>query len=128
MGIDESDLLLFVVDAKSGITPLDEEVARRLRRIGKPMLLVVNKCDSDRLELEATSFLQLLDVPFVTTSVKANKNRSGLIEAMIEQLPAQAETETEEGDRLLMPADLRVAVVGRRNVGKSTFINQLAES
>ncbi len=128
MGIDESDILLFVVDAKSGITPLDEEVARRLRRIGKPMLLVVNKCDSDRLDMEATTFLQLCDVPYVTTSVKANRNRLDLIEAIIEQLPDAQASETAEGDRLLSPADLRIAVVGRRNVGKSTFINQLAES
>lgn len=128
LGIDESDFLLFVVDAKAGITPLDEEVARRLRRISKPMLLVVNKCDSEKLDYEASTFLQLCDVPYVTTSVKANRNRLDLIEAIIEQLPEAAPTENEEGDKLLSPADLRVAVVGRRNVGKSTFINQLAES
>lgn len=127
-GLDEADLLMYVVDAKAGITPLDEEVARRLRKTSLPVLMVVNKCDSSRLEDEATSFLQLLNVPQVTTSVKANRGRSSLIEAIVSQLPEQQDDENDTGDRMLAPADLRIAVVGRRNVGKSTFINQLAES
>lgn len=127
MGIDEADVLLFVVDAKSGITPLDEEVARRLRRSGKPTMLVVNKCDSPRLDDEAVQFLQLADLPYVTTSVKANRGRDDLIEAMVEMLPPAEDLEQQQGDRMLAPADMRIAVVGRRNVGKSTFINQLAQ-
>jgi GTP-binding protein len=126
-GIDEADLLLFVVDAKAGITPLDEEVARRLRRSSKPLLLVINKCDSPALDAEAAGFLQLADVSYTTTSVKANRGRDDLLEAIVELLPGEAESEQDEGGRLLSPADLRIAVVGRRNVGKSTFINQLAE-
>lgn len=127
-GLDECDLMLFVVDAKAGVTPLDEQVADRLRRVNKPTLLVVNKCDSTKLDLEAASYLQLCDVPIITTSVKANRNRYELVEKIVELLPAAAATETAEGDQLLKPADMRIAVVGRRNVGKSTFINQLAQS
>ncbi len=127
MGIDEADVLLFVVDAKSGITPLDEEVARRLRRSGKPTMLVVNKCDSPRLDDEAVQFLQLADLPYVTTSVKANRGRDDLIDAVVEMLPPAEDQEQQQGDRMLAPADMRIAVVGRRNVGKSTFINQLAQ-
>ena len=126
-GIDEADLLLFVVDAKAAITPLDEQVARRLRKAAKPMLLVVNKCDSSSYDAEAATFLQLANVPYTTTSVKANRGREGLIDAMVALLPPAEEAELAEGDRLLSPADLRIAVVGRRNVGKSTFINQLAQ-
>ena len=59
-GLDECDLMLFVVDAKAGLTPLDEQVADRLRRMNKPTLLVVNKCDSTKLDLEAASYLQLV--------------------------------------------------------------------
>lgn len=127
-GLDECDLMLFVVDAKAGVTPLDEQVADRLRRTGKPALLVVNKCDSPKLDLEASSFLSLASLPIVTTSVKANRNREDLIAAVVELLPTASDTETTEGDELLEPADMRIAVVGRRNVGKSTFINQLAQS
>lgn len=127
MGIDEADVLLFVVDAKAGITPLDEEVARRLRRSSKPTMLVVNKCDSPRLDDEAVQFLQLADLPYVTTSVKANRGRDDLIDAIVEMLPPAEDQEQQQGDRMLAPADMRIAVVGRRNVGKSTFINQLAQ-
>ncbi len=127
-GLNECDLLLFVVDAKSGITPLDEQVADRVRRTQKPMLMVVNKCDSPKLDIEAPAFLQLVNVPLVSTSVKANRNRDLLIEEIIRNLPPALPTEDSEGAELLSPADMRLAVVGRRNVGKSTFINQLAES
>ena len=126
-GLDECDVMLFVVDAKAGVTPLDEEVARRLRRLQKPALLVVNKCDSSRLDMEAASFLTLANLPLVATSVKANRHREDLVTAIIELLPEALETENAEGDELLEPADMRLAVVGRRNVGKSTFINQLAQ-
>ncbi|MFM7055411.1 MAG: ribosome biogenesis GTPase Der [Planctomycetota bacterium] len=126
-GIDEADLLLFVVDARAAITPLDEHVARRLRKAAKPLLLVVNKCDSSSLDAEAAMFLQLANVPYTTTSVKANRGREELIDAIVSHLPAPEDAEQLEGDRLLSPADLRIAVVGRRNVGKSTFINQLAQ-
>jgi GTP-binding protein len=126
-GIEEADLLLFVVDAKAAITPLDQQVARRLRKAAKPLLLVVNKCDSSTLDAEAAVFLQLANVPCTTTSVKANRGREQLIDAIVEMLPPSAESEQDEGGRLLSPADLRIAVVGRRNVGKSTFINQLAQ-
>lgn len=126
-GIDEADLLVFVVDAKAGITPLDEEVARRLRKVSRPVLLVVNKCDSTSLDAEAASFLQLVAAPYVTTSVKANRGRHDLIDEIVSMLPSQDEMEIQEGDKILAPSDLRIAVVGRRNVGKSTFINQLAQ-
>jgi GTP-binding protein len=126
-GIEEADLLLFVVDAKAAITPLDEQVARRLRKAAKPLLLVINKCDSSSLDAEAAVFLQLANVPSTTTSVKANRGREALIDAIVSLLPSAEEAEQHEGDRLLSPADLRIAVVGRRNVGKSTFINQLAQ-
>lgn len=127
-GIRESDVVLMVVDARTGLTPLDEDVAARVHREGKPMLLCVNKCDSPRLEADADNFLTLADVPLVTTSVKAGSGRQALLDAILRLLPPRTDEESMEGDRLLSPADLRLAVVGRRNVGKSTFINQLAES
>ena len=128
VGLEECDLLLFVVDAKTGITPLDEQVAERLRKASKPMLLVVNKCDSTRLDIEASSFLRLASVPYVITSVKGNRNRTDLIDSILEHLPEAQDDEQSEGEGLLVQPELKLAIVGRRNVGKSTFINQLAET
>ena len=128
IGLLECDLLLFVVDAKAGVTPLDKEVAERLRRVNKPSLMVVNKCDSHKLDIEAAQFLSLAGLPQVITSVKGNRNRAELLAAIVEHLPRQTEGEIPEGQILLEPPLMRLAIVGRRNVGKSTFINQLAES
>lgn len=128
VGLSECDLLLFVVDAKDGITPLDREVAARLRRIDKPMLMVVNKCDSQKLDIESTSFLRLASLPQVITSVKGNRNRKELLAAIVENLPEQGDDEAVDGEALLETPEMRLAIIGRRNVGKSTFINQLAET
>lgn len=128
VGLNECDLLLFVVDAKDGITPLDKEVADRLRRIRKPMLMVVNKCDSQRLDIESTTFLRLANLPQVVTSVKGNRNRKELLQAIVDNLPEQSSEEATDGEALLETPEMRLAIVGRRNVGKSTFINQLAET
>jgi GTPase len=128
VAIDQADLLLFVVDGQSGLVPLDREVADRLRRIDKPKLLLVNKCDSVRTEAEVHEFRRLCDGPLVVTSVKANRNRDELIAAILEHLPAASEKESSEGAVLATEPELKLAIVGRRNVGKSTFINALAES
>jgi len=128
MGLDDCDLLLFVVDAQAGITPLDLEVAERLRHAQKPMLMVVNKCDSTRLDVEAQNFLQLASLPQIITSVKGNRNRPELIKAIVQSLPEAEDAEQTEGEGLLVQPELKLAIVGRRNVGKSTFINQLAET
>ncbi|MCR9200237.1 MAG: ribosome biogenesis GTPase Der [Planctomycetaceae bacterium] len=127
VGLLECDLLLFVVDAKSGITPLDKEVGERLRKINKPKLMVVNKCDSQNLDIEATAFLSLAMTDQVITSVKGNRNRKELLQAIAAHLPPPEESESEEGAELLQTPELRLAIVGRRNVGKSTFTNQLAQ-
>jgi GTP-binding protein len=130
LAIDEADLLLFVVDAQSGPTPLDAEVAARLRRVDKPKLLVVNKCDSPALDAEIPSFLGLVDAPSsaVATSVKGNRNRDGLEQAILSHLPPAADVEQAEGAALAAEPEMKLAIVGRRNVGKSTFINALAQT
>ncbi|MCA9083173.1 MAG: ribosome biogenesis GTPase Der [Planctomycetaceae bacterium] len=127
VGLNECDVLMFVVDAKAGLTPLDQMVAERLRKIDKPTLLVVNKCDSTRLDIDAANFLKLSNGPSVITSVKGNRNRAELMEAIVRILPQATESEELEGAALIEPPEMRLAIVGRRNVGKSTFINQLAE-
>lgn len=126
-GLDEADLIVFVVDGKAGPVPLDQEVARRLRSINKPKLLVVNKCDSPKLDDEIAEFFALANCDVVTTSVKGNRNRTELMEAILRNLPPAAESEGEEGSELDEEPEMKLAIVGRRNVGKSTFINALAE-
>jgi GTP-binding protein len=128
IAIEQADLLLFVVDAQTGVVPLDLEVAERLRRIDKPKLLIVNKCDSTRTDAEVHEFRRLCEAPLIATSVKANRNREELITAIVENLPPQSELEEAHGSELSADPELKLAIVGRRNVGKSTFINALAES
>jgi GTPase len=69
IGIDEADLIMFVVDGPAGITTLDRTVSQRLRKIEKPKVLVVNKCDSPKLDKEVAEFYALFDGEMVTTSV-----------------------------------------------------------
>ena len=93
IAIEQADLLLFVVDGSSGPMPLDVEVAERLRRIDKPKLLVVNKCDSTRTDAEVHEFRRLCDGPLIVTSVKANRNRDELLAAIVEHLPPPSDVE-----------------------------------
>lgn len=128
VGIDEADLILFVVDGRMGVAHLDEEVAQRLRSIEKPKILCINKCDSTKTDDEAAQFFRLTNAPVILTSVKGNRNRNQLIQAIIDHLPPAEEFEETEGEALSAEPELKIAIVGRRNVGKSTFINALAES
>lgn len=128
IGIEQADLILFVVEGSVGITALDEEVGRRLRKVDKPKLLVVNKCDSPKLDREVAEFFRLADCPMVTVSVKGNRNQDDLLKGILDNLPEPDEVEAEQGEDLEEDPELKLAIVGRRNVGKSTFINQLAES
>ncbi len=126
-GIHEADLILFVVDGQAGVTPLDVEVAERLRPLDTPKILVVNKCDSTKVDQEIHEFHKLADSPIVVTSVIGNRNRKELITEILKQIPVVTEENVGE-EELVADAELKFAVVGRRNAGKSTFINALAES
>ncbi|GAB4144306.1 MAG: ribosome biogenesis GTPase Der [Planctomycetaceae bacterium] len=128
IGIEEADLILFVVDAQTGITPLDLEVSQRLRSVECPKILVINKCDSERLEAGTGEFHRLAVEPMILTSVKGNRNRRGLEAIILEHLPEPQDDEQNEGAELAAEPEMKLAIVGRRNVGKSTFINQLAET
>jgi GTPase len=126
-GLDEADLIVFVVDGQSGITPLDKEVGRKLRLIDKPKLLVANKCDSTKTDMELDVFHQLTDSEIIIVSVKGNRNRKDLLEGIIAHLPEAVDTEIPDGEALDATPEMKLAIVGRRNVGKSTFINAVAE-
>lgn len=123
-GIRGADVLLFVVDAREGITALDQQVAARLRGVDKRVMLVANKCDGDNWELAANEFYSLGFGQPVVCSAKNHRRKDSLLEAIVEQLPAQSELDEKE----LAPPEMKLAIVGRRNVGKSTLINTITES
>ncbi len=121
--VDEASVILFVVDTREGIAPLDEEVARRLRYADAPVLCVANKTDHDRLRSQADEFYRL-GRKIVAVSTTQNRGKRRLIEAILQRLPQCSE----EDEELMGEPEMRVAIVGRRNTGKSTMINTLAQS
>jgi GTP-binding protein len=120
--IDQSHVLLFVVDARAGLMPLDEEVARRLRYVTKPIICVANKCDQEDFDSQAAEFYKLGRGKLVCVSALQNRGKEELLDIIFERLPG--------ADVLEQPKDavMKLAIVGRRNTGKSTFINSLADS
>ncbi|MFK7765874.1 MAG: ribosome biogenesis GTPase Der [Mariniblastus sp.] len=124
LGIQGADVLMFVVDAKAGKTGLDQKVTERLRGLDKPIILVANKCDGDNWEIEANEFFSLGFGKPVCVSAKNNRRRHELLDALLEALPSQEEIDKRDTRR----PEMKFALVGRRNVGKSTFINTLVES
>lgn len=128
IALEEATVILFVADGLTGVTPLDQEVAEMLRKIDRPKLLVVNKCESKRTDLELPNYFRLADAEVIQTSVKANRNRKELLQKIIELLPDANEQEQLEGEDLAADPEMKLAIVGRRNVGKSTFINSLAQT
>lgn len=128
VGIDEASLILFVVDAKTGLVPLDLETARRLRGIKRPILIVANKCDSPKTDLEVAEFHKLGGHELITTSVRSNRGLDALFRAILNHLPDPDTEEDTEGATREADPELKLAIVGRRNVGKSTFINALAHT
>lgn len=121
--IDSADVILFVVDTRSGLAALDQEVARRLRYVEAPILCVANKTDADALDAQADEFYKLGRGALVRTSVHQNRGREALLEMIAERLPPP----DEDGAPPVEP-EMKVAIVGRRNVGKSTFVNSLAKA
>lgn len=115
--IEEADLVLFVVDASTGLIGVDADVADRLRRSGKPVLLVANKADSARRELQASEFYALGLGQLYTVSALHGSGTGDLLDAVVAALPERAEAAPE--------VDARLAIVGRPNVGKSSLLNAI---
>ncbi|MBI4540379.1 MAG: ribosome biogenesis GTPase Der [Gemmatimonadetes bacterium] len=115
--IDEADLILFVVDVKEGVHPLDERIAELLRRSGRRLLLLANKADRHPHDERVHEFWSLGMGEPLPVSAISGKGSGDVLDAAVAELPASSETAGEEG--------LRVAVIGRPNVGKSSFVNRL---
>ena len=120
--IDSAAVILFVVDTREGITPLDEKVAERLRYVKVPVICVANKTDHSGLDSQADEFYRL-GRKVVRTSAKEARGKDELLEAVLEKLPP-VELDTAPPDEGVM----KVAMVGRRNTGKSTLVNTLAQA
>lgn len=135
LALDAANVIILVVNVQEGIVPLDREVAQRLRASGKPILLAVNKVDTDRAEPGVAEFAGLgFDKVFPVTAIHG-AGIEDLMNAAVATLPPWTEApavELVEGEEV--PAEarrtgpLKLAIVGRPNVGKSSIINALTKS
>jgi GTPase len=124
----ESDLLLFVVDAKEGLSPIDRELARMLRKSRKPVLLVINKIDEEKHEPLVADFDSLGFEPSVAISAEHDRGISGLLDEIERRLPAPVAPGDIKYQKSNIIPPLAIAIIGRPNVGKSSLINSIVQS
>ena len=117
LAIDEADAIIFMVDVESGVTGMDEDVAKLLRKVKKPVFLVVNKVDNAQRVDDAVEFYSLGLGDYYTIASINGSGTGDLLDDLVKVLPEKEEKEEEQ-----LP---RFAVVGRPNAGKSSFINAL---
>lgn len=119
LAIDEGDLVLFVVDAQDGVTPLDREIAGALRKSGKPVLLVVNKVDSRKGQSRMYEFYQMGFQEVFPVSSTHGRGIGDLLDRIVTSIPREERGKEQRA--------IQVAIVGKPNVGKSSFFNALIE-
>lgn len=117
LAVEDSAVCVIVVDARAGVTPLDQEVIARVRKSGVPCLIAANKCDVPADDVRAAEFARF-GLPVYPTSAEHGRGVETLIETFVGKLPPAVADES-----AVRP--LRVAVVGRPNAGKSSYINRL---
>jgi GTP-binding protein len=115
--LSEADVIVFLVDGREGLHPLDQAIAERLRKAGRPVLLAVNKLDNLEQSTEQYAFYALGFGDPVGVSAAIGKGSGDLLDALVERLPPYDPAEAEGA--------INVAVVGRPNVGKSSLVNRL---
>lgn len=148
IALEEADVIIFLCDGRTGWTPADAEVAELLRRTEKPVVLAINKIDGARHDELTADFWQLGFDTLVGVSAEHGRQVYELIEAVYERLPAVAPSEDDDLDDPTteeaplpdpedfgedwkpagadeLPSPLRIAVIGRPNIGKSTLVNRL---
>jgi len=123
--IHDSDLLLFLVDAKEGLSPLDQELARILRKSQKPVVLVINKIDTEKHENLAIDFATMGFSESASISAAHGRGISELIEAIDQLLPSPSPVNQSP---VASHRSLSIAIIGRPNVGKSSLINSIVRS
>jgi GTP-binding protein len=118
--IDEADLLVLVVDGREGLVGGDREIARAVREAGKPALLAVNKMDDRRARSGALEMYQLGFDPVLEIAAEHGDGVGDLLDAIVSALPAPGSTPADT-----KPSEVKVAIVGRQNAGKSSLVNRL---
>ncbi|MCZ7591745.1 MAG: ribosome biogenesis GTPase Der [Kiritimatiellae bacterium] len=119
IAIADANVIIFVTDITAGITPLDREVAGLLRQSGRAVVIAANKADNEGLDAQASEF-QKFGYPVFPIAALHNRGFDALLEAVVKQLPPY-ESDTEQNP-------LRVAIVGKPNAGKSSFVNRVLKS
>ncbi len=117
LAVEDSAVCVVVVDARAGVTPLDQEVITRVRKSGVPCLIAANKCDVPEDDVRAAEFARF-GLPVYPTSAEHGRGVETLVETVVAKLPPAVADET-------AARPLRVAVVGRPNAGKSSYVNRL---
>lgn len=121
LAINSADVILFVVDIQTGLMPLDEMVVERLRAVERPVILVANKADQQHQDVQAEEFQKLGRGHLIRVSTTQNRNREDLLQLILDRLP-------EPNSESVETPQMKLTIVGRRNVGKSTFVNTLAKA
>ena len=117
LAVEDSSVCVIVVDAREGLTPLDQEVIRRVRESGVPCVIAANKCDRQEDDASAAEF-ERFGIPVFPTSAEHGRGVETLVDEVVGRLPPAVADESAE-------RPLRVAIVGRPNAGKSSYVNRL---
>ncbi|HVT46419.1 MAG TPA: ribosome biogenesis GTPase Der [Vicinamibacterales bacterium] len=121
-----ADLVIFVLDAREGLVPGDQEIARRLRETGRPVILAINKTDDKRTRNHVLDFYRLGFDPALEISAEHGTGVAELLDEVVARLPnGRTATEQAERDADAAETETAIAVVGRPNVGKSSLVNRL---
>ena len=127
--VESAAVVVILVDAREGLVPADEDVVRRARRAGAPLVLAINKVDDPRAGAAAAEFERLAVSPALPIAAEHGLGVGDLLDAVVGRLPARRRPAAPDSSRDGPERDegeVRIAIVGRPNVGKSSLVNQLA--